>query len=97
MERVGSGLAFGTSQTPLRVDPSRLPSKIGTSGVNTSGLSVNDHDSFYLAGEAWELSFGAKHERLSRKNASLSEGLEVGRRLSLAVVLDHEGSQNPHA
>ena len=78
MERVESGLAFGTSQTPLAVNPSRLPSKIGAGRASTSRLSVNDHDSFYLAGEAGELSFGAKHERLSRKNVNPSEGLEVG-------------------
>jgi hypothetical protein len=69
MERVGSGLAFGTLQTPLRVDPSRLPSKVGAS-------SVNDHDTFYSAGEAGGTGLKGKNERLSRKNANLPERLE---------------------
>ena len=43
-----------------------------------SGLAFGDHESFYLAGEAGELAFGAKDERLYRKNVNLSEGLEVG-------------------
>jgi len=39
-----NGLGFGASQEALRVDPSRLPSKIGAGRTSTSRLSVNDHD-----------------------------------------------------